>query len=293
MQHLTPQSVRISLKEKEEFSPQQSQKETISPGTEVERMQLGKVWCDFIRVDSFLSLCRSWLDSTAAHHVVTLNPEMVMQAQDNPAFAHAVNAADIRIPDGAGLVWAQWYIRSQFWSLLPSLAAFPFRQVERIPGVDLVEYLAGLSEEKGFGMYLLGGTQSQVSATAKMLHTQHPALAVHTSPDHTYTINGPRDILDHIRSMNPAVLLVAYGAPNQTLWIERHKHEFQSVRIAAGVGGAFAILSEERPRAPAWMRNLNLEWAWRLTLEPKRLPRIWKATVQFPVLIHKQKLAGK
>lgn len=211
--------------------------------------------------------------------MVTLNPEMVVQADMNEEFREAVQKATLRVPDGAGLIWAQWYIRSEFWALWPSLFAFSFRHVERIPGVEVVYMLASLCAENNLPLYLVGGTTSQVNGTAEKLRKRFPSLTVYTSDSD----------VDDIKKKQPAVLLVAYGAPKQTIWIEAHREDFPSVRIAVGVGGAFAILSEERPRAPKWLRRLNLEWLWRLVLEPSRFPRIWRAVVEFPRLVTRQK----
>lgn len=255
----------------------------------IESLSLGGVQCDFMSQEEFLRGCRQRLAGQAFTHIVTLNPEMVMMAQRNPAFAAAVGEATWRIPDGAGLVWARWYIRSQFWSLWPSLLAFPFIQVERIQGVDAVLSLSAVAAQENKRVYLLGGKPQQVERTARLLRSRNPSLAIDWSSDHRFDLAGPESIINDIKEKRPDIIFVAYGAPAQTLWIERHKKQLGSVRLAMGVGGAFAILSEERPRAPRWMRRLNLEWVWRLLLEPSRVKRIWQATIKFPLLIHSQK----
>ncbi len=256
----------------------------------IDTFSLGHTSADIIRADDFYHTCDAWLDGSSVNHVVTLNPEMVMEAKGNADFRDAINSADMRIPDGAGLIWAHWYIRSEFWSLIPSLVAFSFRSVERITGVDIVVRLSQIAEKRGVPVYLLGGTTRQVERTKRLLARRFPALSVHTSSDHVFDISGPSDVLADIQRVQPAILFVAYGAPKQALWIQRHKKEFSSVRIAVGVGGAFAILSEEKRRAPDFLRALNLEWLWRLFLEPSRLPRIWTAVVKFPRFVHRQKV---
>lgn len=266
------------------MSSQPSTSETL-----IDRLPLAGVDCDYLTRQAFRALCEKWLNTNHLHHVVTLNPEMVVQAQGDGAFREALTKATLRIPDGSGLVWAQWYIRSEFWALLPSLFAFSFRHVDRIQGVEVVEHLAKLCAEQHKVMYLLGGTAAQVTGTAEKLRKKFPDLSIYTSRDHAFDLGGPDSILKDIQAKQPAVLLVAYGAPNQTTWIERHRQDLPSVHIAVGVGGAFAILSEERPRAPKWMQQLNIEWLWRLFLEPSRLPRIRRAVVEFPRLIQKQK----
>jgi N-acetylglucosaminyldiphosphoundecaprenol N-acetyl-beta-D-mannosaminyltransferase len=255
----------------------------------METVKLGPASCDFISQEDFLKLCQSWLTGGGLHHIVTLNPEMVMLAVGHSAFRRAVASADIRVPDGAGIIWAQWYIRSQFWSLIPSLAAFSFRHIERITGIDTIAHLSKLAAAQGKAVYLLGGMQAQARGTARYLKQKFPNLLVYTSADHTFDLRGPSDILEDINEKRAEILLVAYGAPAQTLWIEKNRSRLSHVHIAIGVGGAFAILSEEKPRAPRLLRQLNLEWSWRLLLEPSRLPRIWQAVVAFPRLIHQQK----
>ena len=41
--------------------------------------------------------------------------------------------------------------------------------------------------------------------------------------------------------------------------------------VMLGVGGAFLLYAGIDTRAPKWMRDLSLEWLYRLALEPKRL----------------------
>ncbi len=92
------------------------------------------------------------------------------------------------------------------------------------------------------------------------------------------------EIVEAIRSAAPTIVLVGLGAPKQERWIERHADAFPSVRIMIGVGGAFDMWGGSKRRAPRAFRTLGLEWLWRLALEPRRLPRILRATVVFPVL---------
>lgn len=255
----------------------------------IDEVKIGKTSCQFWRPQDFEKQCRRWLNGSEFIHVVTLNPEMVMRAETDNDFRTAINGAKARVPDGAGLVWARWYIRSQFWTLLPSLLAFPFISAIRITGVDLVQTLANLCQTDNEPIYLLGGTRLQSSKTKELLQRKFPKLQVFTAGPHKYAPEGPDWIIKDIKEKKPAVLLVAYGAPAQSLWIEKHKEMLAGVKIAVGVGGAFAILSEDKPRAPLLLRRLNLEWMWRLILEPSRLQRIWQATVRFPLLINEYK----
>jgi len=255
----------------------------------VENMTIGRTSCDYVNTEEWLQVCRKWLQGDKFRHVVTLNPEMVMMANLDERFNTQLNRADIRVPDGAGLIWARWYLRSRYWPLWPSLLAFLWQPVERVTGVDAVSQLAELCAINNKSIYLLGGQQEAVEALAEKLQAKYPGLRVAVSPEHIWEEHGPGHVVDHIREFEPAVLLAAYGAPKQTIWLEAQRGKLPSVRIGVGVGGAFDILSEQLPRAPLALRKMNMEWVWRLYLEPGRWSRIWQAVVKFPMLVSKQK----
>jgi N-acetylglucosaminyldiphosphoundecaprenol N-acetyl-beta-D-mannosaminyltransferase len=80
-------------------------------------------------------------------------------------------------------------------------------------------------------------------------------------------------------------VLVGLGAPKQERWIARHADAFPSARILIGVGGAFDMWAGRFRRAPRALHAIGLEWAWRLALEPSRLPRIVNAVVVFPLRV--------
>ena len=88
-------------------------------------------------------------------------------------------------------------------------------------------------------------------AAAEMAR-RHPGVRIAG----TYA-GSPRDsdwpaILKGIEAAQPNVLLVAYGAPRQDLWIRRHREALPaSVRLAMGVGGVFDYISGRVPLAPA------------------------------------------
>ena len=83
------------------------------------------------------------------------------------------------------------------------------------------------------------------------------------------------DILERLQAARPDILLVAYGAPRQDLWIDAHKGELpDSIKLAMGVGGVFDYLSGRAPLAPPFARRVGLEWLYRLVTQPWRWRRI-------------------
>jgi len=215
-------------------------------------------------------LIRGYLREETQRHVMTPNNEMLVEAFHNPPFRKILNETALNIPDSVGLLkMAQWTGQS-----LP----------ERVTGVDTVTELCGqLTEETP--IFLLGAAPGVAEAAAEKLMKNNPRLKIVGC-----AAGSPRDedapvLLNSIRAAAPHLLLVAYGAPAQDLWIAKYLKDLPSVRVAIGVGGTFDFLAGTRKRAPKWMQHLGLEWLFRLIREPSRIGRIWKAVAVFPWLV--------
>ena len=99
----------------------------------------------------------------------------------------------------------------------------------------------------------------------------------------------PRDgvTVERVSAAQPDILLVAYGAPAQERWIQRHAAAL-GVPIAIGVGGTFDYIAGRAKRAPRWLRRIGLEWVYRLVHEPWRWRRML-VLPQFAILVLRQR----
>ncbi|MDW8270413.1 MAG: WecB/TagA/CpsF family glycosyltransferase [Anaerolineae bacterium] len=212
---------------------------------------------------SFLDLVAAFIAEGLPRQVCTANPEFIMTARRRPDFAEVLRKADLVLPDGVGLLWAA---RRQ-GTPLP----------ERVTGSDGIYHLAARAATAGWRLFLLGAEPGVAAAAAERLQARYPGLIVAgTYPGSPSDADYPA-IADRIRATRPDILLVAYGAPAQDLWIARHKDEL-GVPVSIGVGGAFDHVTGRRRRAPAWMIRLNLEWLWRLLTQPWR----WRRQLDLP-----------
>jgi N-acetylglucosaminyldiphosphoundecaprenol N-acetyl-beta-D-mannosaminyltransferase len=220
-----------------------------------------------------LDRIEQFIEDGGHHQVVTVNPEFVMSAQKDPEFSKVLESADLCLADGTGVVWAA---RRQGCEL-----GGP------VPGVDMIPPLAALCNRRGFRLFLLGAAPGVAVELAAGLRAEHPGLevAAHSgSPDPSSDEETLRLIHEH----RAQVLLVAFGAPKQDLWIARLRGRL-GVSIAIGVGGAFDYLTGRVPRAPVWMRGAGLEWLHRLANQPWRIRRM----VVLPAYAIKVLSAGK
>ena len=207
---------------------------------------------------SALERIESFAAEGGHHLVATVNPEFVMRARQDLEFARVLESADLCLADGTGVVWAA---RRQGCS-----------QRGPVAGTDMLPLIASTCARRGFRLFLLGAGPGVADELAGDLRARHPSLLV-ASHSGSPAPSDDDESLRLIRDHGTQVLLVAYGAPKQELWIDRTKDR-TDVAVAMGVGGAFDYLTGRVPRAPAWMRRAGLEWLYRLVRQPWRIRRM-------------------
>jgi N-acetylglucosaminyldiphosphoundecaprenol N-acetyl-beta-D-mannosaminyltransferase len=221
---------------------------------------------DNIIEDEAITRITDFVTTGQPHHVVTVNPEFVMEARHNSAFRRVLAAADMATADGFGLL------------LAARLRGNRFRG--RVTGVALAELIAGRAVERSWSLFLLGAAPGVAERAAATLQRHHPGLRIAGCYAGSPQRAEEPVIRKRIIAAQPTVLLVAYGHPAQELWIARNQPLLR-VPVALGVGGVFDYLAGETPRAPAWMRRIGMEWLYRLIRQPQRWRRILVAVPLF------------
>ena len=193
----------------------------------------------------------------------TVNPEFVMTAQIHSEFLRVLQNADLCLPDGQGLLWAaRWH-------------GLALR--ERVAGSTLLGLLAERAAIHGWRMFFLGAAPGVAARTAAILERQHQDLPAIETMEGNPRPEAAAGIVARVRAARPDILLVAFGAPTQELWINRHSETLR-VPLMIGIGGAFNFLAGVTPRAPLWAQRLGLEWLHRLCMQPWR----WRRMLALP-----------
>lgn len=186
------------------------------------------------------------------------NAHCVNVAKRDKVYHALLRHADLVLPDGIGIRLA---------------AAFMgFRVRDNVNGTDLFPMLLERLAKLGARIFLLGALPGLAEKVAAWAEQNFPGIRV-VGTHHGYF--GPEeeeDIVARIASAKAHVLFVAMGVPLQEKFIAKHI-ERAGVGVALGVGGLFDFYSGRIPRAPLWMRQVGLEWFYRLLQEPRRL---WK-----------------
>lgn len=270
------------------------------------RIHLLEVPIDPLSREEALSRVRQYIDAGIAHQVATVNPEFLVETQRNRHFLDALKQSELNLADGIGIRAAatfqrlarpdwkparfivgclQWLLLGPAVLLRLPLLSAPIAQT--IPGISLVENLLAEANEQHWRVYLLGGAKGVAQELMAILAQKYPDakfVGANSGPhwsagEMTKTDLSP--LINSLKEAKPDILLVAFGAPKQELFIAQAKRH-TSIPLMIGVGGSFDFLTGRVRRAPEALRAIGLEWLWRLILQPWRAKRIWQATILFP-----------
>jgi N-acetylglucosaminyldiphosphoundecaprenol N-acetyl-beta-D-mannosaminyltransferase len=141
-----------------------------------------------------------------------------------------------------------------------------------VAGIDLIDPLCAAFAREGIPIYLLGAKGDTAERAANALRAAHPALIVAGARDGYFSESQSDEIATAVRASGARVLFTGLGSPRQELWVADHLAQ-TGCSVGIGVGGSFDVLAGNVRRAPALFRRMNLEWLYRLLLEPARLRR--------------------
>lgn len=199
-----------------------------------------------------------WARDGASRYVCACNVHMVMEAHDDPEFRNVVNGADLVVPDGMPLVWA--------------LKALGLPDASRVYGPQLMLDILDEAAATGVPVGLHGGTPETLRALEAILESRWPDLRL---PYRYSPPFGPvaysQDTVRRVRDAGVRILFVALGCPKQERWMHLHRESLPAVMV--GVGAAFDFIAGRVPQAPRILQHTGLEWAFRLSMEPRRLWR--------------------
>jgi N-acetylglucosaminyldiphosphoundecaprenol N-acetyl-beta-D-mannosaminyltransferase len=187
-----------------------------------------------------------------------VNADCLNIAWRDPAYKATLRACDRVFADGIGL------------RLGGRMLGFELR--DNLNGTDLYPLLCEAAAKAGRSLYLLGARPGIAAAAGEAMRSRFPGLLIAGSRDGYFTARDEPAVVEEINRSGAAILLVALGAPRQEQWIARNRDRLAPL-VAMGVGGLFDFYSGRIRRAPPWMREIGMEWVYRLLQEPRRMWR--------------------
>ncbi len=223
--------------------------------------------------------------------LTTVYSEFLYHALRDKHLMKLLNQADISVADGIGVIWADYFLSKplsfkghysrilQAWLqvvytgaeiLLNPKKLYSHRIPEKIVGADLIWDLSKLASENNFSIYLLGGRGRVGEMTAKSLKNRLQNLNIVGTSNKEFT---DLSILEDLKESKPDLLFVAFNPRVQEKWILENLPNLP-VQFAVGLGGTFDYISGEKQSPPIFIRQVGLEWLFRLVTQPSRFTRI-------------------
>ena len=215
-------------------------------------------------------------------YLTSANGEVLARCSTEPMTGRLFRAADLINADGQPLVTV---------SRLKSRTPLP----ERVATTDLFHVVARKAQAARLTFYMFGADEAENAAAVANVQMMYPNLRI-VGRSHGYLRgNALREKVDEINALAPDYLWVALGVPYEQAFVDEFTPSLSNVGVIKTSGGLFNFLSGSRTRAPRWMQNVGLEWAWRLCLEPRRL--FWRYLATNPralyLLFNKSRPSGR
>jgi N-acetylglucosaminyldiphosphoundecaprenol N-acetyl-beta-D-mannosaminyltransferase len=210
-----------------------------------------------------------------------VNPDCLNKTVTDSTYRKILQKADQIFPDGIGL------------TIAAKIMGSPLE--ENVNGTDMLPFLCEMAAGNGYSLFLLGAKPGVAEIMAENLQSR---FQVSIAGTHHGYFDHPKEsdaLVEKINQSGADIVLVAFGAPLQEKWISAHKQELKP-HVLLGVGGLFDFFSGRTKRAPRWLREIGLEWGYRILQEPGRM---WQRYVignplfLIRVLLWKIKVTGR
>lgn len=185
----------------------------------------------------------------------------VMTGVSDPEHRHRLNELELVVPDGQPVRWAMKWLHG-------------VRLADRVYGPELTLRTCERAAADGLPIFLFGGTAEVQDALVANLETKYPGIRIagrRVSKFRTLSPQERDELVAEIRESGAQITLVGIGCPRQEVWAYEFKDALSMPVLA--VGAAFNFHAGLLPQAPKWLQDRGLEWAYRLTKEPRRLWR--------------------
>ncbi len=193
------------------------------------------------------------------------NVHMCIEGLRDRALRRALGRAEWVLPDGMPVVAA--------------LRLLHARYCQRVAGMDAMPALCRAAAAQGLKVYFYGSSPAIVAALRRRFARELPDLEVAgcvSPPYRPLTAEEETDDLAAIEASGAHLCFVGLGCPKQELWIDRNRARTGALLL--GVGAAFSTTAGIQAVAPQWLRDVGLEWLYRLAQEPRRLWRRYAST---------------
>lgn len=258
--------------------------------------------------------------------IATTSPYFIMSAQQDKEFMKIINEAELSVPDGVGVLYANYYLNKI--SKIKRNLLFPFKAFLKglvsgiegftkkeefgstITGVELTHKLCELSSDKGYTVFLLGGGKrnnkgkrikdndyDMAQHAREELMSMYPNLRIvgatsrfsKAPDDDKKTVSYIHNCMNDANVKHIDILLVAYNPIQQEKWIQRNANKIPT-RISMGVGRTFNYITNDMKQPDKKYEKMHILWLYTFIKQPWRVKRVLMTFPVFPLKVYIESL---
>lgn len=229
-----------------------------------------------INMEWLIAFTQKYIEDLSGDYMCVSNVHTTVTAYENESYCAIQNGGIMAIPDGGPL------------STVGQKRGF--KNMKRTTGPSYMSEIMKISSQMGYRHYFYGSTKETLEKLYQNLNHEYPRIQIagmYSPPFRPLTEEEDRLMVKRINETSPDFVWIGLGAPKQEYWMAEHQGKIRGFMV--GVGAAFDYFAGNISRAPEWMQKSNLEWAYRLLQDPKRLFRrywhtnsifIWNAMIK-------------
>ena len=229
-----------------------------------------------INMDWLLSYISDHLKELSGDYICVTNVHTTITASEDQEYLAVQNGGLMAIPDGGPLS-----------SVGRRRGA---KNMSRTTGPAFMGEIFKISAARGYRHYFYGSTEQTLEKLCASLERDYPGIQIagmYSPPFRPLTDEEDQEIVRQINDAQADFVWIGLGAPKQEKWMAAHQGKVHGVMV--GVGAGFNFHAGDLKRAPEWMQKANLEWLFRLIMEPRRLFKrylvtnskfIWRAVIR-------------
>lgn len=222
----------------------------------------GKIGCiPFSKEEELVKFLNDKISSGTGFYSIAINAEKLIRANEDKNFSKIVEDSIFPIPDGIAA------------TLLLKKKGFQSKKI------DLPEFIVRYCADNSLKLALVGATSKSNTLACENLVKKNKDLDIVLGLD---GYKNEKNIISEITECRPDIVLLGLGSPKQEFLAKKLHQTFPNL-VIINCGGAIDVFSGLVKRAPVLIQNLNIEWLYRLIIQPTRIRRYLKLFKFLPI----------
>lgn len=207
------------------------------------------------------------IDNPNKGYITVNNVHTMIEGFRDQSYQGIINNSFLSIPDGKPL------------QIVGRLKGN--KEISRLFGPTVMEKFIDWGRKDGVKHFFFGSSDENLKKLKSAIEKKYPGATIVgmiSPPFKPMSEWDNNKFVQIINDVRPDFIWVGLGAPKQEHWMFNNYKNVDS-GLMFGIGAGFAYLAGDTKHAPQWMKNLALEWLYRLTQEPKRLWKRYLTTI--------------